>query len=114
MVFRRKARRSRGGFRARAKSRGRSSGGVGFTDLLIGGAIYGFARPMAAQMLPDLFSFGPVDSDNVIIGGAGYMGLKSSNKIIKATSMVAIAGEAAIVSSRLSQGTCTSSSNGSW
>lgn len=110
MVFRKKAKRK--SYRAKASySRGRSSGGIGLTDLLIGGAIYGFARPMVANMLPDLFSFGPVDSDNAIIAGAGYLGMKNSNKIIKATSMVAIAGETAIVTSRIAQG--NSSTNAS-
>jgi hypothetical protein len=106
MVFRRKARaRARSFGKVRARSRSSSSGGIKFTDLLIGGAIYGLARPMVANMLPNLFSFGPVDSDNAIIAGAGFMGMKNSNKIIKATSMIAIAGETAIVTGRLTSGT---------
>jgi len=106
MVFRRKAaRRQRSYGKMKARSHHKSSGGVGLTDLLIGGAIYGLARPYVANMLPTLFSFGPVDSDNVIIGGAGYLGMKSSNKIIKATSMIAIAGETAIVTGKLMGGT---------
>ena len=113
MVFRKKAR-ARKSF-GRAKARGhRSSGGLGLMDLVIGGAIYGFARPKVADMLPPMFSFGPVDSDNAIIAGAGYLGMKSNNKIIKATSMVAIAGEAAIIANRLTSGTTSSGSSGSW
>jgi hypothetical protein len=111
MVFRRKAKRSRRiGYKAR-RSRG-SSGGLGITDLLIGGAIYGFARPKVADMLPPLFQFGPVDSDNAIIAGAGYLGMKNSNKIIRATSMIAIAGETAIVANRLGSGMSSTGSTG--
>lgn len=112
MVFRRKAtRRSRSFGRMKARSRGRSSGGVGLTDLLIGGAIYGVGRGYVANMLPTLFTFGPVDSDNAIIAGAGYLGLKSSNRIIKATSMMAIGGETAIVASRLASGNIVNTDN---
>jgi hypothetical protein len=114
MVFRRKAaRRTRSFGRMKARSHSRSSGGVGLTDLLIGGAIYGVGRGYVANMLPTLFSFGPVDSDNAIIAGAGYLGLKSSNKIIKATSMMAIGGETAIVASRLANGNTTDGGNSS-
>lgn len=111
MVFRRKAKAKRSYGRMKAKSH-KSAGGLGLTDLLIGGALYGFARPMVANMLPNLFTFGPVDSDNALIAGAGYFGMKSSNKIIKALSMSAIVGETAIVTSRVAQGTGGTSNGG--
>lgn len=111
MVFRKKAKARRSSSRYSHKTSRHGSSGVSFTDLLIGGAIYGVARPYVANMLPDLFNFGPVDSDNAIIGAAGYYGMKHTKGVMKATSMMAVAGEAAIVASRLSQGVKGSSNS---
>jgi len=67
------------------------------------GAIYGIARPMIANILPNFFNIGPVDSDNVVIGGAGYMLAKKSG-LMKAVGIVALAGETANVTQKLSGG----------
>ena len=94
--------------------RGHSSAGIKATDILLGGALYGLARPYVANMLPTMFSFGPVDSDNVIIGGAGYLLSKNSNKIIKSMGLVAMGGEAGIITSQLASGMKTTSSSFNW
>lgn len=74
-------------------------------NVLLAGTIYGLARPFAAKMLPDFFSFGPVDSDNVIIGAAGFYGMKKGNGLIKALGAVALGSEAGIVAARLTNST---------
>lgn len=73
-------------------------------DVLIAGAIYGAARPTIANMIPTFFTFGPVDSDNVILGGLGYMASKSNTKLIKAIGLVAMGTEAGIITSGLITG----------
>lgn len=88
----------------------RSNSGMSPLNLMLGGAIYGFARPIVANMLPTFFQFGPVDSDNVIIGGLGYLGSKKSSGIIKAISYAAIIGESANITSKLSGNTTSSGS----
>ena len=81
-------------------------------DVIIAGATYGALRPVLANVLPNFFTFGPVDSDNVLIGGAGYMASKSSTKLVKAVGLVTMAGEAGIIASRLTQGNTISSNTG--
>lgn len=112
--FRRKAsRRSFGGFRARA-SRSRSSSGLTPMNVALAGAIYGVARPIIANTLPNMFSFGPVDSDNAIIGGLGFYGMKKTSGLMKALSVVALASEVGIVTSRLTSGTTSTTNVGSY
>jgi hypothetical protein len=108
--FRKRAkRRNYGGFTR--KSRGRStSSGISATDILLAGAIYGVARPRISALLPDLFNIGPVTSDNAIIGAAGYMASKQSNKLIKAVGLMAMGGEAGIITSNATQSIGTQSS----
>lgn len=79
------------------------------TDVLLAGAIYGVVRPTIANTIPTMFSFGPVDSDNVVLAGAGYMASKNSNKIIKSLGLIAMGTEAGIVTSKLMSGQTTSS-----
>lgn len=74
------------------------------TDVLLAGAIYGVARPTISNMLPSFFKFGSIDSDNVILGGAGFMASKSSNKLIKSIGLIAMGTEAGIVTSGLLSG----------
>lgn len=70
---------------------------ISVTDVLLAGAIYGAVRPTVTNMLPTFFSFGPVDSDNVLLAGAGYFASKNSNKLIKTIGLVAMGTEAGIV-----------------
>ena len=102
--FKKKMRKSRRNYFGRSVSRKGGSSGLSVTDVLIGGALYGALRPKAVQMLPDFFTFGPVNSDNVILGGAGYLLSKQSNKILKATGMMAMATEAGVVTANLTSG----------
>ena len=81
-------------------------------DVLLAGAIYGVARPMVANAIPTMFSFGPVDSDNVILGGAGYMASKNRNKLIKSIGLIAMGTEAGIIASKVVAGNTNSSSTG--
>jgi len=104
MVFRRKARRAYRGFKRSRGRRSRGSSGLSPMNVLLAGAIYGAARPMVSKFMPDMFSFGPIDSDNVLIGVAGYYGMKKSSGLIKALSTVALGSEVGIVTARLSQG----------
>lgn len=107
--FRKRAkRRNYGGFTK--KSRGRSNTGIGPMDVLLAGAIYGVARPRVAALLPDLFNVGPVTSDNAIIGGAGYLASKQSNKLIKAIGLITMGAEASIITSNATQSIGTQSS----
>jgi len=104
MVFKRKAaRRSYGRSMRRGSSR-RGSSGLSPMNVMLAGAIYGAARPFAAKMLPDMFSAGPIDSDNVIIGAAGFYGMKKGSGLVKALGAVALGSEAGIVASRLTSG----------
>jgi len=98
--FRRASRGVSRGFK-RASS---STAGLKPVDVIIAGALYGAARPLLANMLPNLFSFGPVDSDNAIIGAAGWYGMKQKG-IWKALGTIALGTEAGIVTARLVTGT---------
>lgn len=102
--FKRKAsRRSFGGFKRKSY---RKSGGSSLTpmNVLMAGAIYGLARPYVANILPNMFSAGPVDSDNIIIGAAGFYGMKKGNGLVKALGAVALGSEAGIVANRATSG----------
>lgn len=81
------------------------------TDVLIAGALYGAVRPVVSSMLPSFFSFGPVDSDNVILGGAGYFASKQPNKLIKAVGLIAMGTEAGIVAANLVSGNTAAPNN---
>jgi|WetSurMetagenome_2_1015567.scaffolds.fasta_scaffold87502_3 hypothetical protein len=104
MVFKRKAARRSFGRSSRRSSRRSSTSGLSPMNVLMAGAIYGAARPFAAKMLPDIFSAGPIDSDNVIIGAAGFYGMKKGNGLVKALGAVALGSEAGIVAARVSSG----------
>lgn len=97
--FRKAVRRSYG--RAKKMYSRAKTPSLSVTDVLLAGAIYGAVRPTVANMLPTFFSFGPVDSDNVILGGAGFMASKSKTKMIKALGLIAMGTEAGIVTSNL-------------
>lgn len=98
MVFKKRfVRRSRAVKSVRSRSKG--SSGLGVMDVLLAGAIYGAVRKPIADMLPTFFSFGPVDSDNVILAGAGYLASRQSNKLIKSIGLIAMGTEAGIVAS---------------
>jgi hypothetical protein len=93
MVFKKKARRSFRGFAKKSRSYAGNSS-IKPMDILIAGAIYGAARPFAAKLLPNMFTFGPVDSDNVLIGAAGFYGMKKGKGLIKARGAAANIGNA--------------------
>lgn len=97
--FRKKRSRARGFMKARARHS--SSSGISPMNALLAGAIYGAARPYVSKMLPDLFQFGPVDSDNVLIAAAGFYGMKKGNGLVKALGAVALGSEAGIVTARV-------------
>jgi hypothetical protein len=109
--FKRKAKRY-SGFKRGAKRANSSSSGMKVTDVLIAGVIYGVARPMVAGLIPDLFKVGPVTSDNVIIGAAGFYGLKKGKGITKALGVMALGGEAAQVTAGLLNGGASSTGSG--
>lgn len=109
--------RKKRGFRRAMRSVGRSyrrsnRASIGMMDIILAGAIYGVARPTVTNMLPTFFTFGPVDSDNVILGGAGYMASKSSSKLIKALGLVAMGTEAGIITSKVVSGQGNGSASG--
>lgn len=73
------------------------------TNVLLAGAIYGVGRPLLANALPNLFNVGPVDSDNALIGGAGWY-LSKKSGLMKAIGVVTMAGEAAQVTAKVTGG----------
>lgn len=91
---------ARRGFK-KHRSSSRGSSGISVMNVLLAGAVYGAVRPTIANMLPTFFKFGPVDSDNVILGGAGYLASRQSNKFIKTLGLVAMGTEAGIITSQL-------------
>jgi hypothetical protein len=74
---------------------------ISIIDVMLAGAIYGAARPTVSNMLPNFFQFGPVDSDNVIMGAGGYFASKSKSKLLRALGLVALGTEAGIIVSRV-------------
>jgi hypothetical protein len=104
MVFKRKASRRYPRSMKRSRSR-KSSSGLTPMNVLLAGAVYGAARPFAAKLLPDFFSFGPIDSHNAIIGAAGIYGMKKGSGFTKALGVVAAGSEAGIVAARVTSNT---------
>ena len=99
-----------------AKRKGRNSfkssnGSVSLMNVAGAGAIHGIARPMIANILPSFFSFGPVDSDNVIIGGAGYYAMKKGSGIIKILGMLTLANEVSYVTQKVTGNNQTQQTN---
>lgn len=112
--FKRRTARRSSGFKRTSRRSGRSSSGLTPMNVLLAGAVYGAARPYVASMLPNMFNVGPVDSDNAIIGAAGYYGMKKGNGFVKALGAVALGSEAGIIANRLTAGTIkTAAANGS-
>jgi hypothetical protein len=98
-MFKRKARRSSRKMSYRAKARRSSSGsGLSLMNVALASAAYTLARPYVANLVPD-FNVGPVSSDNLIIGAAGYYGMRKSG-FIKALGTVALAGEIGVVAAK--------------
>jgi len=108
--FRTKARRYFRGFKNKARSMNRTSGQIKATDVLIAGVIYGMAKPIIKNTIPDFFSFGPVSSDNLVIGGAGFYGMKKGKGIVKALGIIALGDQASEVSQNLMGGSQTNNS----
>lgn len=98
-MFKKKARHSkiRGSFKSRSRSKG--SSGLSVMNVLLAGAVYGVARPYVANFIPD-YELGPVSTDNLAIAGLGYLGSKKSG-FLKALGLVAMGGEAGIVTAKL-------------
>lgn len=102
-----KARRS---FRRFSKaSRRTGSSKLSVMEVAAAGALYGAARPYAANMMPTFFSFGPVDSDNVILGAAGAYAALKGKGLIKALGVIALGTEAGIVTGKFVSGQTVSS-----
>ena len=97
-------------FGKRSKSRSSSSSNMSLMNIAGAGAIHGFARPLAGNMLPSLFSFGPIDSDNVILGAAGYYAMKKGSGMIKVLGMLTLANEISYVTQKLTSGASNDSS----
>lgn len=99
----------RGGKRSMARSRRTSSKGfrrsrhgtnVSKVDMIIGGAIQGLVRPLAAKYLPDIFPY----SDNVICGAADWFLAGQNNKIMKGAGMAGLALETSLITMNLTSG----------
>jgi hypothetical protein len=82
----------------RARARSSKSSGLSVMNVLLAGAVYGVARPYVANMIPD-YAIGPVSTDNAVIGGLGYYASRKSG-FIKALGLVAMGGEAGIVTAK--------------
>lgn len=106
--FRRRMRRARASFH-RAYRRASHKGGISPMQIALAGALYGAARPYVASMLPNFFSFGAVDSDNVIIGAAGLYGMTRTSGFTRALGAIALGSEAGIVASKFATGGMTAS-----
>jgi hypothetical protein len=92
-----------------SKRRGRSKGSsLSPLKVILANAVYGAVRPYAANMLPDFFNFGPVSSDNVILGGVGALAMSQSNGWMKALGVAMVGQEAGIVGAKLSTGMSSS------
>lgn len=108
--FRRRAARAFSG-RSFRRSRSRSSGSTNFTDWLIAGAAYeGIIRPAAKNILPAFFSFGPVESDDVILAAGGYY-ISKKGGIVGALGKYAMAREAGAVAAKMLGGSSGSGGN---
>lgn len=107
--FKKRFKRRIGAFSSSRRTTSRSTG-IGAMDVLLAGAVYGIARPRVAALLPDLFTVGPVTSDNAIIGGAGYLASKQSNKLLKALGLITMGAEASIITSNATQNIGTQTS----
>lgn len=96
---------TRGNTMAKRKGRfrGKKGGSLSPMEMAIGSGIYGFGRPMVANMIPDVSSI--PNSDNVILGVAGYLAASKGSGMIKKAGMVVLANEAFIAASRMSAGT---------
>jgi len=108
--FRKRARRA---FRSVARSYRRARApSLSPMDVVIAGAIYGAARPMIASKLPTMFNFNGVDSDNLILGVAGFFASKQKSKLLKSLGLIAMGTEAGIVSANvITQRGATATSN---
>ena len=105
----RKKKSKRSYYGRRSRRRSSKSSGLSAMDYALAGAVYGVARPIVSGMIPPMFEFGPVDSDNAILGGAAFFGLKKGSKMIKAISAVTLAGEVAQVAAKATSGMSSNS-----
>jgi len=69
----------------------------------VGSAAYGFARPYAANMIPDVPQLGQY-SDNVVLGSLGALAAWKGKGIVKKAGMIVLANEAFIAGSRMNTG----------
>jgi len=96
---------TRGKTMARRKSgfKGKKSGSVSPMEMALGSGMYGFARPMVANFIPDVSSI--PNSDNVLLGVAGYFAATKGSGLVKKAGYVVLANEAFIAASRMQAGT---------
>lgn len=78
------------------------------TALFAGG--YGLVRPYAANMIPDVPQLGGY-SDNLILGGAGFLAAWKGKGIVKKAGKTILAIEAFVAASKASSGIMSNSSS---
>ena len=116
MVFRRRKSRSRRmnfSRRVRHRSRGSSSGGgISFKELELYTGLYAAARPYAVGIIPDGFmGLPPQYTENIILGGIGFLGAWKGQGMVKKAGMVTAAGETFVGVSKFLAGMKTSNTS---
>jgi len=108
----RKARRvaRRVGSYFKRKSSRKSSSSQSPLNMGIAGGIYGAARPFAANMVPEIGFLGGY-SDNVVLGGAGYLAAKKGSGMIKTAGLAVLTCEAFLAGNKAAQGMMGSNNN---
>lgn len=80
-------------------------------ELGIYSAVYGAARTPISNMIPDVPQLGGY-SDNLILGGIGFLAAKKGNGMIKKAGKVVLMNEAFLVGAKASSGLTGSSTSG--
>jgi len=108
-----KFRKARKAYRSMRKASRRSSkgGSFGVMDAAIGGGVYGFARPYAANLIPDIPQLGGY-SDNVILGGVAALAAWKGRGLLKKAGLSVLNNEAFVASSKAASGVTGGSTEG--
>lgn len=110
MAFRKMRRFARRGFKKVKKySKSNSESPL---EIAAYSAVWGAARPYAANMMPDIPPLGAY-SDNVVFGVLGYLAAKKGNGMIRKAGKVILINEAFIAGAKLSAGLTPSTSSNS-
>jgi hypothetical protein len=97
--------------RARKSYSRHSKGGLTATETAIGSGIYGAARPFIAEKVPDIGMLGGY-SDNLVLGGLGFLASWKGTGMIKKAGMIVLANESFIAGAKLSSGISAGGSGG--